>query len=1188
MVTHIAIILLFLLNIFCILDATTVGSNTIVSIEAAATFTPISESNPTANTVAGFGWMKNGFTLQDSTTTCSFGSVFPVAGTIALNGGQLWLTTNLLCGNDAKITSNGYIHGNNYEFDLSESVTWWSRTTPMYLDNTNIFLDNDLNITGTVNFRGTCIFDARNHRVTFNPGAMLDFSPNSLVTFKNVELYGLNNQMLQLADNSVGLILDNMRLVESSDVHFTKGSILFSNEVNFVGAKSFYYESALTSTIDTDSTWFLSDVTTLRMGRKNGIHDREPLFFEDRSSKLRMENSTLSVTSSGMNLTRGQFVGDGQVNLSMDSTIYDAGLALGDGTDDNNFYFSLYPEAVLNLAKGHFIYNIIGSKSGFVNDEVNMRFIKKNAGSHFLTKQDLRFTNVNIKANPASSTAATTGKNIYFNNVLVQASPVDFVVTATRTSEYSYLLAGDGLLQIQFGRYPLMTRITGKNNKIGGIGTITGPIALLNGGAEVTIDLSGKFDTNIVMAGSKITLAGDLIFDRETKITGSGNVVSGGYDVYVDLNSKDWTSTVTWTATDSVLSILSDMNIKSCLTFGGIWVIDGGGKTINLDTTGSIVVNPNSSLYFKNINITGNKNQKLRCADHSGKIFFDEVAIYLDDAYTFKTGSFEVYNNFDVLGNTSFYYQSALTSTIHKRASFTMRPGTTIEIGRKNGYNDREPLYFDDRSATLSLDNATFSVTSSGVTLTRGKINLTHAIITDLKGLQPAGGLTLGNQTAIGDFEIEWNPGASLNLPHGYALYNGYSPNLLVAKAKNSSLNVGDNARLYMNTDVHIKNLIIYTTAGFQVIVAPGQATTYENYQIIYGSSQYEVTARFYDNQTLWLNGLSSISVTTGSVPSAIYVTGSDNWFYGTGNILGPVFMGDSTSQLIFSLLGTIYSDITMNDGTILLDKRMSLGPKIQIRGTGLVQQLSEAIFIDGRDTTWTGTITWDGGGGIVQLMSDLKLSSAWTFVGDCMLDGNGFNIDLRDTGQIIVGSDATLRLKNITIKEVSDNRIRCADNSGTLLLDNSSLVLSDDTNFAAGTLNILGSSGISGDKTTFAFRSPQQSQIMSRASLTLDDGLLFSYEPPIASRTLFKFADRTGRLILDTATIHSTSTGLQLLQGALEVKGRCSLTSDATYQAEGVLFGDGVSAANDLDIIIYPAANLHVASGWVIDKNIN
>jgi len=56
------------------------------------TFFPKSETN---NEMTGFTVLEYGFTLEDSSTTCSFNTYFPLAGDITLNGGTLYLLRDL-------------------------------------------------------------------------------------------------------------------------------------------------------------------------------------------------------------------------------------------------------------------------------------------------------------------------------------------------------------------------------------------------------------------------------------------------------------------------------------------------------------------------------------------------------------------------------------------------------------------------------------------------------------------------------------------------------------------------------------------------------------------------------------------------------------------------------------------------------------------------------------------------------------------------------------------------------------------------------------------------------------------------------------------------------------------------------------------------------------------------------------
>ncbi|MDR3550926.1 MAG: hypothetical protein P4L31_05930, partial [Candidatus Babeliales bacterium] len=64
----------------------TIGSDTAVSVLAAHTF-----SAANTNRIATFGLVLNGFTLQNSATSVTVDTIFPVSGNITLNGGTIVL-----------------------------------------------------------------------------------------------------------------------------------------------------------------------------------------------------------------------------------------------------------------------------------------------------------------------------------------------------------------------------------------------------------------------------------------------------------------------------------------------------------------------------------------------------------------------------------------------------------------------------------------------------------------------------------------------------------------------------------------------------------------------------------------------------------------------------------------------------------------------------------------------------------------------------------------------------------------------------------------------------------------------------------------------------------------------------------------------------------------------------------------
>ena len=98
--------------------------------------------------------------------------------------------------------------------------------------------------------------------------------------------------------------------------------------------------------------------------------------------------------------------------------------------------------------------------------------------------------------------------------------------------------------------------------------------------------------------------------------------------------------------------------------------------------------------------------------------------------------------------------------------------------------------------------------------------------------------------------------------------------------------------------------------------------------------------------------------------------------------------------------------------------------------------------------------------------------------------------------------------------------------------------------------------------------------------------GSTLSYAPVTSDRDRLAFYNCKSILELDNATLHSTSTGWQMMSGTLEIEGDSYIQSDATVQAEGIIFG-GETAAQNFCVDVLPNADLQVLSGYVIEKQV-
>lgn len=216
-------------------------------------------------------------------------------------------------------------------------------------------------------------------------------------------------------------------------------------------------------------------------------------------------------------------------------------------------------------------------------------------------------------------------------------------------------------------------------------------------------------------------------------------------------------------------------------------------------------------------------------------------------------------------------------------------------------------------------------------------------------------------------------------------------------------------------------------------------------------------------------------------------------------------------------------------------------------------------------------------------------LNYTWTFHdGSAILDGVNRTLTLGPNGKIFVTNGANLTIRDITIKGLAANKIRCNTDASKIVFDGKvNLFLDDDFTFSTGKFEINGDLDLSGTF-TFNYTTKITSELKRKSRLTLRPGTTFRYAPSIASNSLFTLQDPSAELFLNGATLATTTTGLLLTKGTLTVDRKSFLRNQgAVSDSEAIVFGNGI-AADDLQIKIVPAASLQLLSGKLLYNNVN
>lgn len=355
------------------LQALVIGSDVLVSLQPLANF-PLSDLD---NTMEGFAWFKSGFTIGASTSSCVYDSVFPVSGPVTMNGGTLTLQQDLVFNDITTLNSLGTIIGNNHYISFPTSVT--SIPTNIF-QNCVVYINNDISLSSTLTFSGTCILNGNGHTINLSSGTIALASGATLTIF-NTTLKGISGTNIQCADNTSTLNLNNITWAQNNNYTLSHGNINISNQVNFLGNEIFSYKSTGTFTVLSQATLTLDNNITFSYDTTSA----NQLQFIDNSSTLILQsNGLLHATINGLHLTKGTMyvtnnsaVGS-EVWVVNGNTI-DNGITVGDCRNGaNDFICNVGNGVTFSIDSGSFNYENINSSSWNMGDNLSALFVAAN------------------------------------------------------------------------------------------------------------------------------------------------------------------------------------------------------------------------------------------------------------------------------------------------------------------------------------------------------------------------------------------------------------------------------------------------------------------------------------------------------------------------------------------------------------------------------------------------------------------------------------------------------------------------------------------------------------------------------------------------------------------------------------------------------------------------------------------
>ena len=336
--------IIIIASFFNIAFSATAGSDSTEGTPQSYYYFPATEND--TNKIANYAIMDNGFYLEDSTTTCSFSSIFPVDGNqINLNGGRLFLFRDLIMtSTSTNIYSPGKIHGNGFSMktskcaeDLSYSYTF---------RDIGIHIAGCLTFNAPTTFYGTSFINGNCGTFELGNNGYIEVADGNL-TLENAEIINLKSTNIRCKQNNASITIKNCRLHLSDDFYFNTGSILFDSDVIISGTSKFIYQTTQTSTIASYSNLYIDNGVTFKYNPSTD--NRNLIYMTDRTSCLILDNSTLHSTTTGIRLTNGTLFIDNSSTLYSDGSHTSESICFGNGDSSNDLNINLLSGANVNV-----------------------------------------------------------------------------------------------------------------------------------------------------------------------------------------------------------------------------------------------------------------------------------------------------------------------------------------------------------------------------------------------------------------------------------------------------------------------------------------------------------------------------------------------------------------------------------------------------------------------------------------------------------------------------------------------------------------------------------------------------------------------------------------------------------------------------------------------------------------------
>jgi len=954
--------------------------------------------------------------------------------------------------------------------------------SPFIFKDVNVRITNDLTLGVPLTFLGNCTINGQHNRITFTGDGTFNVAPNSSLEVRMATLGVTAPSAFALQGRASALSLRDSEIMLDNDMYITTGSFCVYGDLTITGNHQFILETNCTSTIHTNATLAVKDGATLTLGKKSETSP-EPITFEDSSSSLVLDNATLHVTNSGFTITKGLVDVYNRSVITVDYTdttvsITTQALRFGDGINiANDALIRLNGSATeLALENGSIIFDACVTPTMIQFEGQAQLAVEATTSLYF--KRPIVFKDGWFRPALSFMFVIEPGSYWNFDNTRIDYKEIasDYVLTATIARKGYFLFDDNGKIVLNNGIVYNNLIIDGSNVLFTGNGQLPGNLVFMEDDATVTWDLMSYAVNSVSLNGQKIAFTKNSGFSDGYTFIGTGTIDIGRQEFEFGREGLMWDNNLYWIGDNGLLRLNNDVTLSGIWTFSGSIVIDGQHHCIDFDQTGSIVLERGAHVTFQNVGLHNvSRKNPITCSDNTCEIICNGADILLNGDYLFDKGgiffaydsSIGVLDGFDEI--YTFSYASTKTSTIGSFCSLRVLENAKFSIGRRDSTvtaPEKQPLIFvDSTTSKLVLSGGTLHITSSGMLLTRGSLDVSDASDIEVETPKYEYGLILGDGTDVNDFMLDIGPGVQLTFKTGSVFSQNYQQDCIRFRSPVSSLDVQSESGFVAKTDITLKNGTIVTenASGVAITTDAGVTAAQENIIRTYmHPATYSVQKRSVHSLRPYklLDGDFFYILEGFNSSNDVIATAGRSNFGGTGGFGGSLTLKDHTVTLQSSMMTPLFSNVTLNGGTYDFVSDGAFATDKTFTGSGHIRFMGTKVSFGPDETTMTSTLYLQGlMSGEVDLHSKTSLSGTWTFGGRMQLNGNGNILDLNNRGVLAIRPGATLSLENIGIKGLGTGKgnINFMSDTSTLKLSNVYLELDDNFSTTIGGIVVNG-----------------------------------------------------------------------------------------------------------------------------------